>query len=527
VSALRQLLRDLRPLSAGPRIVWLAQTVARALGSRGSAYPDAAPARPASVAFVGWSRDGGCELAARFFMGQGQADSGVPRVQFTSIGPDARAEPATAMTSLDHVDLLVTTDYRAAAILGWDSRRRRNTTVVPLEAFDPEDQLERSRLREPERGASSEPAFVDRLRRGVRGLVERLHTPVQPRPRPTPPGLKAVARRVLGSRTVQPLWSPFTRDAAVILMLHRFADPDLGVEGHDPSALSARLEYLRRERFHLLSLDELVRRMAAGEAPQPRSVVFTVDDGYSDFARIGAPVFERYDCPATLFVVTGFADGECWLWYDAVEFLLGEEVRGDLSVTVGDRSVHLRWNSDDERRRVVAGFIEVLKEVPGDVIPDVITWLSAARGVTLPSTPPPRSAPISWEEARRLSARGMQFAPHTHTHPILSRAGEARALREIRHSWERISREVPGAVSILCYPNGMPNDFGARERRLALVAGFRGAVRASGGWCSLRRFQEDPFAIPRTSYDSDPTRFRQSVSGLERLKSAGRRKVWP
>jgi peptidoglycan/xylan/chitin deacetylase (PgdA/CDA1 family) len=507
-------------------MVWLTQSVARAFGTRGSTDLGATPARSASVAFVGWGRDGGCELAARLFVTESRANAAAPRVQSASIGPDANAEPAALLTSLGQVDLLVTTDCRAAAILGWESRRRHSLTVVPLEAFDPEDQLEKSRLREPDGSATSEPAFVDRLGRGVRGLAERLRTPEARSARLSPPGLKAVARRVLASRTVQPLWAPFTRDAAAILMLHRFADPDLGVEGHDPAALSARLEYLRRERFHLVSLDELVRRMAAGEAPRPKSVVFTVDDGYSDFARIAAPVFERYDCPATLFVVTGFADGECWLWYDAVEFLLGDEERGDISVPVGARSVHLRWISGDERGRVVARFIELLKELPSDVIPDVITWISATRGVTLPSAPPPRCAPIAWEEARRLSARGMQFAPHTHTHPILSRAGEARALREIRHSWERISREVPGAVSILCYPNGMGADFGARERRLALLAGFRGAVQASGGWCSLSRFQEDPFAIPRTSYDTDATRFRQSVSGLERVKSAGRRHLW-
>lgn len=304
-------------------------------------------------------------------------------------------------------------------------------------------------------------------------------------------------------------------------MLHRFEDSETGVHGHHPTILASHLEYLRKEHFHLSSLSDLIARLSRGEPPLSRTVVFTVDDGYADFLSVGAPIFERFDCPVTSFVTTGFLDGQCWLWYDAVEHLLGKDGYGSIRLkSLNGRQ--LQWSSSLERNLLAARFIEELKGVPTRVVEDVVTELVGCGLEDLPHQPPAPYAPISWDDARIWAARGVEFGPHTHTHPILSRCNEERARTEIITSWSRLRQEVPSAVPFFCYPVGMPSDFTNRERLIAAQAGLHAAVSAFGGHCTLKSFVRDPFALPRISYEQELGAFRQAVVGLERFKSVVR-----
>src|SRR3989442_14807162 len=85
--------------------------------------------------------------------------------------------------------------------------------------------------------------------------------------------------RVMSADVFAPALRTLGRGLVTIFTLHRFADPDLGVVGHDPAALRDHLAYLRRHRYRLLSLTDVIRELeeAGGGAP---AVAFTVDHGY-------------------------------------------------------------------------------------------------------------------------------------------------------------------------------------------------------------------------------------------------------
>src|SRR6476659_3437826 len=86
-------------------------------------------------------------------------------------------------------------------------------------------------------------------------------------------------------------------DTGIIFMLHRFPDPELGnASSHDVAAIRAGLAHLRRNRFELISLASLFERARQGER-LGGAIAFTIDDGYLDHARIGAPLFAEFDCP--------------------------------------------------------------------------------------------------------------------------------------------------------------------------------------------------------------------------------------
>jgi peptidoglycan/xylan/chitin deacetylase (PgdA/CDA1 family) len=49
---------------------------------------------------------------------------------------------------------------------------------------------------------------------------------------------------------------------------------------------------------------------APAEQPADSSVVVTFDDGTADFAEVAVPILERHRVPATLYLTTGFVDGQ-------------------------------------------------------------------------------------------------------------------------------------------------------------------------------------------------------------------------
>jgi hypothetical protein len=145
--------------------------------------------------------------------------------------------------------------------------------------------------------------------------------------------------------------------------------------------------------------------------------------------------------------------------------------------------------------------------------------------VEFPPRPPPRFAPIAWDDVRRLSRCGVTFGPHTVTHPVLSRTGDEQSRFEIVESWRRVRDEAgDGAVPVFCYPNGERGDFTAREESTVALNGMRAALSTSIGYASHRHFSVsrpmERFRLPRFSYSEASLAFIQVASGVERAKMA-------
>jgi peptidoglycan/xylan/chitin deacetylase (PgdA/CDA1 family) len=334
--------------------------------------------------------------------------------------------------------------------------------------------------------------------------------------------MKRLALATLTHPVLLPLAYPFTRGVAPILMLHRFADHAPGSPGHDPQSLRRNLEFLRRHRFDLVPLAELLARMRDGGRRLYKTVAFTVDDGYADFARVGCDVFAAFDCPVTVFVVTGFLDGRCWLWWDQVDFVLGATRRTAVDVDLGGSALHYRWSDAAGREGARADLAERLKRVDDSSRQAALARLAGDLEVEIPDLPPPRYAPMTWDDARRCAGRGVTFGPHTVAHPILSRVDPQRSAQEIGDSWRRVREEVPASVPIFCYPNGDPDSFGPREQRVLGELGLAAALTTVQDFASSRLLAAGHgagrYAVPRFPYFDQAAPFRQVVSGLERAK---------
>ena len=332
--------------------------------------------------------------------------------------------------------------------------------------------------------------------------------------------LKRLLLTTLTARSVSHIWAPFMRGRGTIFMLHRFTDPEVGSSGHDPALLRAALAYLRRERYELVSLTELLRRLGEATPTLGRAVAFTIDDGYLDHAIVGGKIFAEFDCPVTTFVTTGFLDGAVWFWWDRIEYVFDGTTRLALDVELDAQTLRYTRAPATGYHEAQADFTARCKQMPETEKLAAIQRLAAAAEVELPERPPVRYAPMSWDQLRSLEQRGMSFGPHTVTHPILARTTPDQSRQEIEQSWQRLTAEAASPVPVFCYPNGQPQDYGDREITVLQALGFTGAVVGTTGYAQRHDFTRSPdgrFRVRRFAYPEDLSELAQCATGLERV----------
>jgi hypothetical protein len=147
-------------------------------------------------------------------------------------------------------------------------------------------------------------------------------------------------------------FSPFqraVREKILILTYHRFSR-----ESH-PSKISGaefskHLAYLAKHN-RVVSLSEAIDALS-DEKPLPaNAAVITIDDGYADAYDIAFPVLRKFNLPATLYAITDFLDGECWLWTDLMRYVLQETRTGFLKIEFGSDD-KIETHLTDEKQRL-------------------------------------------------------------------------------------------------------------------------------------------------------------------------------
>jgi peptidoglycan/xylan/chitin deacetylase (PgdA/CDA1 family) len=349
---------------------------------------------------------------------------------------------------------------------------------------------------------------------------------------PLPNLSRRLLLQLIGANAVAPAVRSLGRGLLSIFTLHRFTDPQHQVDGTDPATLRDHLAYLRRHRYRLLSLTDALKLLEDGDAgSRMPAVAFTVEDGYADFASIAAPIFAEFDCPVTLFVTTGFLDGQLWLWWDRVDHMFKQTRRTSLTLPVGRDVLAYRWSSPSERASAQHGVIERLQTVAVPEREAVITNLTQQLDVELPACPPTPFAPISWDDVRRTARRGATFGPHSVTHPILGLTSDATCDWEIQESYRRVREETDAIVPVFSYPNGQPHAVTQHVVQAAQRAGVNAALTTVPGYVDLHRVPAQEtlgrFALPRFPYPGDRGHLANVVAGLARLRAAVRRATYP
>jgi len=302
-----------------------------------------------------------------------------------------------------------------------------------------------------------------------------------------------------------------------ILIYHRV------LPGHDPmrpdEPTIAEFDWqmrVLRNNFHPLPLLDAVDRLHAGTLPT-RAICVTFDDGYADNELHALPVLKKYDIPATVFVSTGFLNGDR-MWNDSIIEVLRNYAGEKLDLTDLDLGCY-SLESNTQRLVAVDSIIRKIKYLD-PVIRKTLVQKIQGRSGRLPD-----DLMLTDAQIQSLARSGVSIGAHTVNHPILSSVSAEIARREIRDSKSYLEQLLQQQIEVFAYPNGKPDlDYRMEHRDMVRELGFRAAVSTHWG---VSTNQSDRFQLPRfTPWDKGELKFAMrllaSYRQVDPLIAAGR-----
>lgn len=253
-----------------------------------------------------------------------------------------------------------------------------------------------------------------------------------------------------------------------------------------PSRFEAHVRYLSRLRT--ARLDEAVRNSTPGTG---HTLAVTFDDGWHDFALHAAPVLEKYNVAATVFIAAGLADTTALTWAERLEEILcaGEADTIDFAGGGEARSYPLRTR--DERVRAWYAIGEWLVRQP---VESRQVWLNsrAPSKADRPGTGNGSHRIMSWSEIRSLPESLVELGSHGMSHEPMETLPRDAATAEFVDSRRAIEQQAGREVSGFSYPNDSAE---AWMSAAAADAGYGYACRVEGRTNALPL--ADRYAITR------------------------------
>ncbi len=180
-----------------------------------------------------------------------------------------------------------------------------------------------------------------------------------------------------------------------------------------------------------------------------RSILITFDDACLDFAKYAWPALQSRQMPATLFVPTAYPDQpERAFWWDRLFLAVWHGNSTHISADCG----RFELGSDRQRTHAFKTLRDYVKQLRHEPAMQLIEDVCKQQRVSLP---PPNV--LGWDQLRDLAEQGVALAPHTQTHPLLTRISLEKARREIAGSHEDLKREIGEVLPVFAYPGGVWN----------------------------------------------------------------------
>jgi peptidoglycan/xylan/chitin deacetylase (PgdA/CDA1 family) len=320
---------------------------------------------------------------------------------------------------------------------------------------------------------------------------------------------------------------------ALILLYHRVSAvrPDPWSLSVTPEHFGEHLAVLHRH-ASVIRLEDLVRRLVERQ-PLRRAVAITFDDGYADNLQNARPLLEKYDLPATVFVVSGVVGQAGEFWWDELARLLlepgslpnllvlcigGVEQSWNLGSTANYSAADalrdeawIAWGDDypTARHRLYRELWEKMlplrEEDRQRLLNDLRAWAQAGPSV--------RSMPraITPDELSSLARDGLvEIGAHTVTHPRLAALPIAEQRTEIRRSKASLEDLGGKPVNHFSYPFGRRTDYGPETVALVNQSGCVSACSNFADWVTPAT---DLFQLPRVNVpDGDGETFARYLA---------------
>jgi len=275
-----------------------------------------------------------------------------------------------------------------------------------------------------------------------------------------------------------------------IFMLHRLSSNDKKHTQEYHAHIRWCLSYIKKHGYKTISLSELGLKHKNCEPIEPKTLVFTIDDGFYDQFEYGSPLFGEFDIPLTCFVIT--------------DFLVLPE---NQTLSFSNTSENCMHNINQLRNK--------LKTLDQTNLYDWLKYFYNEAEVETPTKPPKDYQPMSWLNAQKFIDSGHKIAPHTKTHRILSQLDDKTSETEIIDSYNRVKKMLNNSCNVFAYPTGRVVDYSKREKLILERNQIPCAVNTQAFHFkpTINPFDMPRFSLPESRFD-----FIQYLSFFEELK---------
>jgi peptidoglycan/xylan/chitin deacetylase (PgdA/CDA1 family) len=275
----------------------------------------------------------------------------------------------------------------------------------------------------------------------------------------------------------------------MILLYHRVARLR-----RDPWSMAVTPEQFESQLATIHRLASVVRlselqEAATGSAAKP-VLAITFDDGYEDNLTIAEPLLQKFQIPATVFVVAENILHGQEFWWDELESILLE---------TADRSGDESWQPwgdwfPSEAHRTYREHYEILFRLAPSERAEAMSRLRSWAGPRAHTRP--EHSPLSRAQLRTLSSSPViDIGAHTASHPSLALLPPAAQRDEIVRGRTAIENIVGRKISLFSYPFGKQEHFSEETASIVREEGFRCACTNIPG---MVRRDVDRFRLPRT-----------------------------
>lgn len=265
---------------------------------------------------------------------------------------------------------------------------------------------------------------------------------------------------------------------ALCLSYHRVAETEV-----DPWELSVspknfeeQLQVLQK--FKLLPFEKFAW-LQREKNISPNSICITFDDGYGDNFLTAKPLLERYGCPATFFIATGYTNQQENFWWDELDaiFLLTQRLPEHLTVAVRGKQFdfdfteareltpaqlqqHRNWvypkPAPTKRCEIYLAFWAMITPLSYEEKATVMQALKQWAGYR-PNNQP-ENLPMSGAQLQLLAKHPLiKLGLHTVTHCDLATATAQQQYAEISACKEILANDYGVTATTLAYPYGHYN----------------------------------------------------------------------
>jgi peptidoglycan/xylan/chitin deacetylase (PgdA/CDA1 family) len=270
-----------------------------------------------------------------------------------------------------------------------------------------------------------------------------------------------------------------------------------------------------RKSFSVIPIGQIVASLAEGKIPR-RSVGITFDDGYADNVHAARPILERYDFPATFFIVSEHVDSRVEFWWDELDRLflqpgylpnnfeinvngsmiqavLGEATNYSKESYKQNRNWRAWENPPTPRHSLYYSLWQQMRPMSNVVRQQTLEAIRFWAGADSQARPSHRV--LSRPELSLLSKdRLIDVGCHTMTHPQLSSLPSSKQSNEIRGCKEYLEEILGRPIKSFAYPFGGQEDYTIDTVSLVRGMGYSSACSTLPG---LVTKNSDPLQLPR------------------------------